>query len=96
MTVILKIFFFLLGMALAVQWVGVVFGIIDLWYRFRSAYWLVLRRILVWSIVVTAAALLAGPLYRPVFLWGIAAYGIFITLFFWLGKILGISVIFKK
>jgi hypothetical protein len=77
MTIIIQIIVFLLGMGICVQWVAALYGIIDLWYTFGTEYPKVIRRILIWSAVPAAIALLLGDPYITAFLLGFAAYVVF-------------------
>jgi hypothetical protein len=77
MTVAIKIIVFLFGMIICVQLVAALYGIIDLWYTFRTEYPKVIRRILIWSVLTIAIAWLLGNQLRPAFLWGLAGYFVF-------------------
>ncbi len=77
MTVTIKIIVFLFGMIICVQLIAALYGIIDLWYTFRTEYQKVIRRILIWSALTIAIALLLGNQLRPAFLWGLAGYFVF-------------------
>lgn len=77
MTIVIKIIVFLFGMSICVQLVAALYGIIDLWYTFRTEYPKVIRRILIWSVLTIAIAWLLGNQLRPAFLWGLAGYVVF-------------------
>ena len=77
MTIVIKIIVFLFGMSICVQLVAALYGIIDLWYTFRTEYPKVIRRILIWSVLTIAIAWLLGNRLRPAFLWGLAGYVVF-------------------
>ena len=77
MTIVIKIIVFLFGMSICVQLVAALYGIIDLWYTFRTEYPKVIRRILIWSVLTVAMAWLLGNQLRPAFLWGLAGYVVF-------------------
>jgi len=83
MTVMLYIIIFLFGMCICVQLMAALYGIIDLWYTIRTAYALVIRRILVWTLVCVAIAWLLGEDLRPAFLWGLIGYVGFYIFSFW-------------
>jgi len=80
MIVAIKIIVFLFGMIICVQLIAALYGIIDLWYTFRTEYQKVIRRILIWSVLTIAIALLLGNELRPAFLWGLAGYFVFYPL----------------
>jgi len=77
MTIVIKIIVFLFGMCVCVQLVAALYGIIDLWYTFRTEYPKVIRRILIWSVLTIAIAWLLGNQLSPAFLWGLAGYVVF-------------------
>ena len=77
MTIVIKIIVFLFGMSICVQVIAALYGIIDLWYTFRTEYPKVIRRILTWSVLTIAIAWLLGNQLRPAFLWGLAGYVVF-------------------
>ncbi len=77
MIIAIKIIVFLFGMCICVQLVASLYGIIDLWYTFRTEYPRVIRRILTWSILTIAIAWLLGDQLRPAFLWGLSGYVVF-------------------
>jgi hypothetical protein len=77
MTVAIKIIVFLFGMIICVQLIAALYGIIDLWYTFRTEYAKVIRRILIWSVLTIAIAWLLGNQLRPAFLWGLVGYFVF-------------------
>ncbi len=77
MTVAIKIIVFLFGMIICVQLIAALYGIIDLWYTFRTEYQKVIRRILIWSVLTIAIAWLLGNQLRPAFLWGLVGYFVF-------------------
>jgi hypothetical protein len=78
-------------MSICVQVIAAFYGIIDLWYTFRTAYISVIRRILTWSLLTTFIAWLLGSELRPAFLWGCAAFvGIYVLGFF------GHQLLFKR
>ena len=74
---------FLLGMCLCVQLMAAFYGIIDLWYTMRTAYPMVIRRILVWTLLCVAVAWLVGDVLRSAFIWGLVGYGGFYIFSFW-------------
>jgi hypothetical protein len=77
MTIVIKIIVFLFGMSICVQLVAALYGIIDLWYTFRTEYPKVIQRILIWSVLTIAIAWFLGNQLRPAFLWGLAGYVVF-------------------
>jgi len=83
MTVIIGILLFIFGMCICVQLVAALYGIIDLWYTMRTAYPMVIRRILVWSLLCVSIAWLLGNELRPAFLWGLVGYIGFYVFSFW-------------
>jgi hypothetical protein len=80
MTIMIKIILFLFGMSICVQLVAGLYGIIDLWYTFRTGYPRVIRRILIWSVLTIAIAWFLGNQLRPAFLWGLAGYVVFYSI----------------
>lgn len=74
---------FLLGMCLCVQLMAAFYGIIDLWYTMRTAYPMVIRRILVWTLLCVAVAWLVGDVLRSAFIWGLVGYAGFYIFSFW-------------
>lgn len=90
MTIIIKIAVFLLGMCLSVQLIAAFLGIIDLWYTIKTAYPMVIRKIVLWGAIIAALALLLGDFYRPAFLWGLFAFVIF-----YIGTYFGTKLLIK-
>lgn len=83
MDVMLDSVIFLLGMCLCVQLMAAFYGIIDLWYTMRTAYPMVIRRILVWTLLCVAVAWLLGDVLRSAFIWGLVGYVGFYIFSFW-------------
>ena len=83
MTIFLNMILFLLGMCICVQLMAAFYGIVDLWYAIRTAYPIVIRRILAWSLTTAVLAWLLGEGLRPAFLWGLAGYIVFHVFSFW-------------
>ena len=77
MTMLIQIFFFLLGMGLCVQLAAALFGLIDCRYAMKDLYPKVAKNILLWSVVMLFFAWLAGKPYRPAFMWGAVVFVIF-------------------
>lgn len=73
MTIIIKIAVFILGMYLSMRMIAALYGIIDHWYRIRTAYPKVILGILVWGVITICLAILLGD-YLYAFLWGLAAF----------------------
>jgi hypothetical protein len=84
--ILIKVFVFLLGIYMAMRIVAAFYGIIDLWFTFKTAYLKVFQRIIGWSIITSLLILFFGH-YKKSFLWGMAAYGIFYILTFLLIRI---------
>ena len=80
MTILAKSLVFLLGMSLCVQVLAALYGIIDLWYAFRSAYLKVARRLLIWSFAAMVVWRLLPEFLRSAFVWGMTAY-VFVYVF---------------
>lgn len=64
---------FIAGMLLGIRLLAALYGPIDLWYTIRTAWPVVLRRIVGWTGVTVVVLLLLGE-RRQVFLWGMAAH----------------------
>ena len=64
---------FLAGLVVGIRLLAALYGPVDSWYTIRSAWPVVLRRIVVWT-GVTAAVLLLGGAWRPAFLVGMAVH----------------------
>jgi hypothetical protein len=81
MLIIIKIMLFLLGMSLMVQVIASIYGILDLWYTIKTAWKLVMKRIIIWGGLTVAIALLLGDDNRQAFLSGLVIYaGIYIAI----------------
>ena len=91
MTILLKIISFLFGMCICVQFVAALYGIIDLWYTMRTAYPMVIRRILAWSLICMAIAWLLRDDLRPAFFLGGVGYVGFYIFSFW-----GYQLLFRR
>jgi hypothetical protein len=74
MTGLAKIIIFLLGLSISLQVIAALYGFIDRWYIFRTAYIKVFQRIVVWSLAATAVYWLLSGSLRPAFLWGMIGY----------------------
>ena len=83
MAILLKILSYLFGMCICVQLVAALYGIVDLRYTIRTAYPTVIRRILVWTLLIAAIVWLLGDDLRPAFLWGLIGYVGFYIFSFW-------------
>ncbi len=78
---IIKILLFLLGMSLMVQVIAAFYGILDLWYTIRTAWPLIIKRIMIWAGLTIGVSLLLSSDNRQVFLAGLAAYvGIYVAI----------------
>jgi len=81
MLIIFKVLLFLLGMSLMVQVLAAFYGILDLWYTLRTAWTLILKRILIWGGLTLAVSLFLSSDNRQAFLAGLAVYtGIYISI----------------
>lgn len=78
--VIFKILLFILGMVLMVQVIAALYGILDLWYTIRTAWFRVVLKIMIWGGITWLIVLLLNEPYRKAFFYGLAVYtGIFIA-----------------
>ena len=64
---------FFAGLVVAIRLLAALYGPIDLWYTIRTAWPVVLRRIVLWA-AVTAAVLWLGGEWRRAFLVGMAVH----------------------
>ncbi len=65
---------FALGVYLCVRVIAALYGVVDLWYRIRSAYPRVILPLVGWCGTTAAIVGLAGAGHRRALLWGMAAY----------------------
>ena len=81
MLMIIKILLFLLGMSLMVQVIASFYSILDLWYTRRTAWKIMLKRIIIWAGLTLVIALVLKGEIRQAFLAGLIVYtGIFIAI----------------
>jgi hypothetical protein len=71
---VFEVALFALGVYLSVRVIAALLGIIDLWYTIRTAYPMVIARILGWGGATVATARVLGDGRRRAFLWGLAAF----------------------
>lgn len=69
-----SVLLFAAGLVVGIRLLAALYGPIDLWYTIRTAWPVVLRRIVLWAGVTVAALLLLGSGRRGAFLLGMAAH----------------------
>lgn len=65
---------FIAGLLLGIRLLAALYGPIDLWYTIRTAWPVVLRRIVGWTGLTVVVLLLLGGEWRQVFLAGMATH----------------------
>lgn len=64
---------FIIGLVLGIRLLAALYGVVDQWYAIRTAWPVVLRRIMLWSVLVAVVWLVSGR-HRMVFLLGMGAH----------------------
>ena len=83
---------FVLGILLAIRAIAACYGVIDLWYCWRSHWYKVLARISLWLLLICTAVVFSGPEYRAALIYGLLFFSIFHFLIYWVGQLLRIKL----
>ena len=66
---------FIAGLLIAIRWLAAMHSIVDLWYTMRTAWRVVLARVIGWSGIAAGAILVVDGGYRAALLAGMAFHG---------------------
>jgi len=85
--IFIKVVVFILGIYLSMRMIAAMYGIIDYWYTIKTAYPVVIKRIVGWSVITLFLIILLGN-YRQAFLWGMLSYGFIFLISYFPAKLL--------